>query len=210
MKKWMIRAIALCLLAPMLLLSACTGKDAGSGSEKGDGGAPASQSETPAKEADPSTAGDAAWMLSLKTRDLDGKPFDGSVLKNAKLTMVNLWATWCGPCVTELPALAKLPNTYQPEDFQLVGILVDGLNDKTRAVDEKAVAAAKKLLADAKATYPSLIPEDQIIKQFLSSDGLYIPLTLYINGEGKVLDTVSGSMDFEAMKEKIDGLLRKV
>ncbi len=42
-----------------------------------------------------------------------------------KVLLVDLWATWCGPCLTELPHLQKLSETYDPKEFQMLGIVLE-------------------------------------------------------------------------------------
>ena len=45
--------------------------------------------------------------------------------ESKKLLMINLWATWCGPCVTELPELVEMNRMYRKRDFQFVTISLD-------------------------------------------------------------------------------------
>lgn len=65
-----------------------------------------------------------------------------------KVILVNLWATWCAPCVTEMPTLAALQSHFEGEDFQVVAISVD--RDDTRAV---AVAKLAELSTGKLAFY---------------------------------------------------------
>lgn len=66
---------------------------------------------------------------------------DGAALKKAiashrgKVVVVNLWATWCGPCVAEFPDLVKLHNTYQKQGLVLIAASVDEPEDKQAVVD---------------------------------------------------------------------------
>lgn len=50
-----------------------------------------------------------------------------------KVILVNLWATWCAPCVTEMPTLARLQNEFQGADFAVVAVSVDRAVDKAEA-----------------------------------------------------------------------------
>lgn len=56
--------------------------------------------------------------------DVDGKAIDFSQFKG-KIIMVNMWATWCPPCVRELPAIERLATKFKPEDFVLLPISID-------------------------------------------------------------------------------------
>ncbi|GIU31434.1 alkyl hydroperoxide reductase [Shewanella hafniensis] len=56
--------------------------------------------------------------------DVDGKTIDFSQFKG-KIIMVNMWATWCPPCVRELPAIERLATKFKAEDFVLLPISID-------------------------------------------------------------------------------------
>ncbi|MEN8619533.1 TlpA disulfide reductase family protein [Shewanella baltica] len=56
--------------------------------------------------------------------DVDGKAIDFSQFKG-KIIMVNMWATWCPPCVRELPAIERLATKFKAEDFVLLPISID-------------------------------------------------------------------------------------
>ena len=123
MKKFLILAAAACLL-----LSAC-GQAA------------------PAAEPSPgqSEAAETAGILSdFSTTDLDGSAADESIFAEYKLTMVNIWATFCGPCLQEMPDLGALHQEYQDQGFQIVGIVTDVLN-QDGSISESQVEVAKEI-----------------------------------------------------------------
>jgi thiol-disulfide isomerase/thioredoxin len=66
---------------------------------------------------------------------------DGAALKKAigshrgKVVVVNLWATWCGPCVAEFPDLAKLQESYRKQGLVLIAASIDEPEDKQEVVD---------------------------------------------------------------------------
>ena len=67
---------------------------------------------------------DGVLEPSLPFDDAAGKPVDLSRFRG-KVVVVNLWATWCGPCVTEMPTLAALQKHYADKDLVVVPISVD-------------------------------------------------------------------------------------
>ena len=67
-------------------------------------------------------------LSSFNTTDIDSNQVDESVFKGKKLTMINIWATYCGPCINEMPALGKISREYAGEGFQIIGIPVDGID----------------------------------------------------------------------------------
>jgi thiol-disulfide isomerase/thioredoxin len=66
-------------------------------------------------------------------RDVDGKATSLASFKG-KVILVNLWATWCAPCVTEMPTLAALQGDFADTDFSVVAISVDKENTRGQAV----------------------------------------------------------------------------
>lgn len=55
---------------------------------------------------------------------------------HGKVTLVNLWATWCAPCVTEMPTLANLQRKFPKDEFVVVAISVDRENTRQEAIDQ--------------------------------------------------------------------------
>ncbi|MDR3225124.1 MAG: TlpA family protein disulfide reductase [Clostridiales Family XIII bacterium] len=144
----------------------------------------------------PDATGTAAWLFDISTTDINGGAFDAAALRENRITVLNLWATWCPPCVEELPALAELQEAYHAKGVQVVGVLID-------AKDDGAIAAANTLLEDASATFPSIIPET-----FLDSNLVkgveYVPTTLLVDADGNVIDTVVGGNDFSSWSKIIE------
>ena len=116
--------------------------------------------------------------LSFKTSDLEGNDIDSAELfSKAKVTVVNCWATWCGPCKGELPELGEMAKELEAQGCQLVGLCTDAMDDET-------VTTAKQLLSDANAAYLNLRCTDEI------TDDLSLmawPTTYFVDSEGKLL-----------------------
>lgn len=60
-------------------------------------------------------------MIPLNLRDLDGKPFDANRLKGSILVL-DFWATWCGPCIAEIPRLNQMQEQYGGKGVKVVGV----------------------------------------------------------------------------------------
>jgi cytochrome c biogenesis protein CcmG, thiol:disulfide interchange protein DsbE len=82
-------------------------------------------SATPPSSPVPASAGiDDGWrMPAYSARTLDGANWSLEVGRN--VTMLNLWATWCGPCRYEIPALIELQEEYGEKGLQIVGVSID-------------------------------------------------------------------------------------
>ena len=77
-------------------------------------------------------------LLTPKT--LAGETLEGSALAGEKLTLVNLWATWCGPCVRELPELEAVSAAYADKGVRVLGVTVDAVNEATLEPDADTIA----------------------------------------------------------------------
>jgi len=106
----------------------------------------------------------------------DGSQIDTSIFVPYKLTAVNIWATWCNPCVNELPELQKVYEEL-PEDVNFLGLCMD-------AADEPELA--KEILEKAGVKYESIIATEDMTKEFLFSVQAY-PTTIFVDGEGNLV-----------------------
>lgn len=177
------------LLLSALLLNSCAkdGADQTAGSNSGSG-AGSGLSSAP-----------SAGSVTFEGTDLEGNALSSDILSQSKLTMVNVWATYCGPCLREMPALGELAAEYDAEDFQLIGIVSDVMEGADQST-------AEDLVQETGANYPHLLLNESIYFGLLS-DVTAVPTTFFLNQEGVVLDTVVGAMKKTEWEEKINGLL---
>jgi thiol-disulfide isomerase/thioredoxin len=223
-KKMKLLMIVVLALALALGFSACkagktTGKNAaadpapaGGTSSGGVTEAPGENTSGGAANEGTATVGSAASpegeaFLNAKTKDLDGNDFDVSANKGAALTVFNVWATWCSPCVDELPAIAKAAKDFEGRDVRVIGVLLDAVGEDG-AVDEAVVKDAKTILADAGVSYPSIIPDKTLIDGVLA-DVEAIPTTFIIGPNGELVDTLVGGMDYAAWSGAIEEALKR-
>lgn len=113
-------------------------------------------------------------LPDLTFRTLDGKSVKLSELKS-KVTVINFWATWCGPCVREMPSLQKLANEYAAKGLTVVGVNLDE--------DPEAVLAP--FLAKHDIKFRSFVDPAGALADRFSVSGL--PLTLVLDENRKLL-----------------------
>lgn len=107
--------------------------------------------------------------------DADGKPQALSQWKG-QLLIVNFWATWCAPCVEEMPELQRVRAEYKTRDVELIGIAIDNA-DKVRAFRDQLQLQMPLLIAGASGSELSKI---------LGNDVGAVPYTVLINRSGKI------------------------
>lgn len=196
-KKW----LALLLISALVLglaLTSCapTAMPAVEVTEAPATEAPAEATEAPAEAtAEPSTEGG----MSFKLTTLTGETIDDSIISNNKLTMVNYWATWCGPCVGEIPDLQKIYEEYAGNGFSIIGVLLG----------DEDYDGARQFISDTGVTYPVVLPEGVFMT--LASDIQAIPTTMFFDSNGQqVGETQVGSLSYADWVSLIDSLLKQV
>lgn len=119
-----------------------------------------------------------------------------------KLRLVNVWATWCGPCVIELPELVEMNRMYRKRDFEFITISMDEPEKKDRALEKL------KDLKVATTNYIYTGPnKDKLMEALDTKWEGPVPHTLLIAPGGKVIYRHTGEIDPMELKKAIVGYL---
>ena len=150
---------------------------------------------------DPVQALKPGEVLTFKTQTLDGSEISSEELfaKN-KITMINNWATWCGPCVEEMPELERLHQEFQEKGGAVIGIVRDVSIAYDAPRDE-----AKAILERRGVSYLNLITCDEIVYAMQLS---ILPTTFFVDSEGKLVgEIVEGARvsQYEAVMRSLLG-----
>ena len=150
----------------------------------------------------------ATDLSNLQTMDIDGKEFSGKDFSDYDLTMVNVFATWCSPCVQEIPDLAEIQKEMKDKGVNIVGVVTDTV-DQT-GENQEALEKAKLIRERSKAEYPFLIPDKSNFNGRLSGIQAF-PETFFVDKKGQIVgETYSGSHNKKAWLEIIEKELAKV
>ena len=136
--------------------------------------------------------------LVFSAVDRGGETWDQSVFLSHKLTMINFWEPWCGPCVGEMADLQRLQDTYADRGLLILGVY------QTADAEEDVDA----VLSYTGVTYPIL----HYTQEFDAFESGYVPTTIFVDGEGRVIGEGSsalyiGSNSFEGWAAVVEDLL---
>lgn len=194
-----VKFLILAVLAGAVLMSGCVG-NANDSNKKAN-----TVSSPEKKEASGTGTSDSLPLpVVFEAADIEGNDVSSSVFSESKLTMINVWATYCNPCLQEMPYLGELAGEYDNEKVQIIGII----SDVEEGADQDILDKASGLIEKTKADYPHLLVNESLYKAMLTEVAV-VPTTIFFNDHGMVLDTVTGSRDKDGWKEIIDGLLEE-
>jgi thiol-disulfide isomerase/thioredoxin len=145
------------------------------------------------------------WVLSIATPAWAGTPGEvevGGYLREATLhgfagnskklsdyrgkpLIINVWASWCGPCRAEMGSLDRLSRRYGGKQFNVIGISTD---------DDGSAAAA--FISKSKISFVNYLDSKVILENMLGANT--IPLTILVDGKGRVLEKVRGSHEWDS------------
>lgn len=138
----------------------------------------------------------------FSVQDLDGRKYTNEMFQDKQLTMINVFTTWCSPCVNEIPDLEKLHTEMADQGVNIVGIVLDA-TDENGNINEETVKTAKLLRERTKATYPFLIPDAGLLGGKLK-DIDAVPQTFFVDAKGNIVgETYTGSHSYDDWKEII-------
>lgn len=145
---------------------------------------------------------------SFTAEDIDGNEVTQEILKDYDLTVMNVWGTFCSPCIREMPDLGELSAEYAEKGVQIIGVVID-VRNSDGSFSESGIAEAKELIASTGANYLHLLPSDDLMDIHLETVSS-IPYTIFLDKEGNILDTTIGSMNKENWKKTIDSILKEM
>jgi len=122
-----------------------------------------------------------ASALDAPLKTMDGKPFKLSDL-NGKVLVIDLWATWCGPCRNEVPELVQMQTEYGPRGFEVIGLDIDPDSDTAKKVSDFS--------KEFNINYKVAFAEAELARSLMS--GGNIPQSLVVGRDGHVLVHFTG------------------
>ena len=156
-------------------------------------GKPAKQEETAA--------------YAFEAEDLDGNKISSGLYSDNKITMINIWGTFCGPCIREMPDLAKLSEENKDKGVEIIGIPIDLLDDFGK-VNPSKKADALMIINKTGVKYKNVVPNIDMIQGFLH-DIQVVPTTIFVDKNGKQIgNAYLGSRSQKDWQKIINKLLQ--
>jgi len=135
-------------------------------------------------------------LTGFSTKTISGETVTSDYFKEYDITMINLWATYCNPCIKEMPEIAKLYKN-KPEKSNIISICIG--TEK----DAEDVKLASQIMKDANAEFLTLIPDEKLSKTLISHVSV-VPTTVFVDRYGKIVgEPILGSQSAEEYEKAI-------
>lgn len=185
------------LLMLGISLTACHSKDSGQFTDSSEEINTDQTEETSQDEGSES----AGILSEFSTTDLQGNEIDQSILEDSDLTLVNVWATFCSPCIREMPDLGELSSEYKDKGLQIIGLVSDTINSDG-SLNSDQIDTAKDIASETGADYLHLLPSEDLYG--LLSQISAVPTSFFVDSQGKqVGKTYIQSMSKEEWEQVI-------
>ena len=145
--------------------------------------------------------------------DFDGKEISADVFNDATVTMINIWATDCHPCINEMPELSELSKEYGDKGLQIIGLCAGSRGVPIYNTDETKRAAldkeAKAIVKKDNLEYTMMFPSESFGNKYVKKAATAFPYTVFVDRTGKAIEAKSGAGTKEDWIKIFDEVLEK-
>lgn len=205
LRKKLLQALSILGMCSVIIVGGCASGEDSSSKLKEDA-AQEEKADQEVLDAGGSEASEGGSLGEFSMEDVNGETYTQEMFADHDLTMINVFTTWCSPCIREIPDLEKLSKEMEDQGVQVVGIVLDVAGN----ADEETIEKAKLLAEKTGAAYPFLIPDAGYLNGRLAGISA-VPETFFADKEGNIVgETYSGSRSFEDWKGIVEKELEGV
>lgn len=138
-------------------------------------------------------------LPAFSAQDLDGNPITNEIFAQKDITIINIWGTFCSPCISEMPELGKWEKEL-PDHVQLVGLLCD-----VKIGDD--LSEAQEIMKQAQAGFLNIVPDDALMNwlgQIFS-----VPTTILVDKTGTILGEPVVGADMQGYQDALEAALHE-
>lgn len=139
-------------------------------------------------------AGMAFGLKDLSGKSIERKDYEGKVL------ILDVWGTWCPPCLQEIPHFVKLQEKYAEKGLRIIGLTYE-----RKQPDEQVKKLVEAFAAREKINYPLTLITQEILGSIPEMGGF--PTTFFIDRQGQVADRVTGALPYQEIERRAKKLL---
>ena len=136
---------------------------------------------------------------SFTTTTITGETVTNEIFASKKITVMNIWGTFCPPCIGEMPELGEMARSL-PNDVQIIGLVCDASENSVQ------VQRALKITQESDANFVNIVPDENLLEFMENVEA--VPMTIFINSKGEVVGKAIVGANVEAYKHELERLLK--
>ena len=137
----------------------------------------------------------------FSTVNLSNETVTNAIFAQKKITVINIWGTFCPPCIEEMPELGEWAANM-PTDAQIIGLVCDVENFG----DSQTIDAAKQILREANANFVNILPDENLKKYLETVDA--VPTTIFVDAQGNLIGEPVVGASVEMYKQRVAEYLK--
>ena len=124
--------------------------------------------------------------IIIDSKTIEGRNVNNEIFLENKITMINIWGTYCSSCIKELPYLQEIHDEFKSKGVGIIGVIIDVNNEDTK---DKEFIKAKKILNENNIKYPNVLLDDKF-KASTTGAVFLIPTTIFVDSKGTIIGNI--------------------